>query len=402
MINETLLKLAKEYNTPLYVYDLKKVKEQINKLKKFIGIYPNIEFLYAIKANYNPHLTKEIVKQGFGIDAVSLEEVKLGILAGAKPQKIIFTGNNMTDIEMTEVHKLGVLLNIGSLSRLEKFGKKYPGSDVCVRFNPNIGYANHKYNITGGPNSKFGISYLQLDEVLKIIDEYNLNLIGIHEHIGSGWLKINAPLKALEIILEIASKLPSLKFIDLGGGFGIPYHPDENELDISKLGQKINERFTTFCKEYKRELKLILEPGRYIVCQAGHLLIEVNTIKKSPEGKIFVGTNSGMNHMIRVPLYNAHHEIINLSNSNGVIINYNICGNICESSDFFAHDRPISEIKEGDIISIKNTGAYGFVQACNYQFRPLPAEVVIDDDKIILSRKRETFEDLLKRYNLKE
>jgi diaminopimelate decarboxylase len=298
---------------------------------------------------------------------------------------------------MDEVHKLDVLLNIGSLSRLKKFGKKYPGSNICVRLNPNIGDANHKYNLTAGPDSKFGISYLYLDEVLDIIKKYNLKLVGIHQHIGSGWLKLEAPLKALDIILEIASKIPNLEFVDLGGGFGIPYSPDQSELDIEELGKKINENFVNFCKSYGKGLKLRIEPGRYVVCQAGHLLTEVNTIKKSPEGKIFIGTNSGMNHMIRVPLYDAYHVIKNISNPEGEIKQYDICGNICESSDFFAKDRKLPEIREGNILSIENTGAYGFAQACNYQFRPLPAEVVFDNE-MILSRKRETFKDLLNKY----
>lgn len=400
MKTELLLKLAKEYKTPLYVYDLNKVKEQINKLKEFEKHYPNTEFLYAIKANYNPHLTKKIIEEGFGIDAVSLEEVKLAISIGVNKDKILFTGNNMTDEEMDEIKKLGVLLNIDSLSRLEKFGKKYPESKICLRFNPNMGDSNHKYTLTGGEDSKFGIHSLQLKEALTIIKEYNLDLIGIHQHIGSGWLNINSPLKALEFILDIASKIKNLKFIDIGGGFGIPYAKNQEELDIKELSKKIGERLKEFCKSYGRDLKLRLEPGRYIVCQAGCLLVKATTIKKNPNGKIFVGVDSGINHMIRVALYQAHHNIKNLSNPNGELKTYEICGNICESSDFFAHNRKISKISEGDILSIEDTGAYGFVQSSNYQFRPLPAEVIVEDENIILSRKRETFQDLLSRYKI--
>jgi diaminopimelate decarboxylase len=398
MKNEILLKITKEYGTPIYVYDINKVKEQVEKLKKSV-IYSKTEFLYAIKANYNPFITREIINQGFGIDAVSLEEVKMGLVCGANPKNILYTESNMTDEEMEKTHNLGVLINIGSLSRLEKFGKKYSGSKVCVRFNPNIGDSNHKYNLTGGLNSKFGISYLQLNEVLNLIEKYNLKLIGIHHHIGSGWLNLKSPLKALDVILEIASKIKNLEFINLGGGFGIPYKPDQTELDIEELGKKISDKFDEFCKNYGKELILKIEPGRYIVCQAGHLLTEVNTIKKSPEGRMFAGTNSGMNHMIRVPLYDAHHEIKNISNPNGKLEKYDVCGNICESSDFFAKERDISEIREGDILSIENTGAYGFAMACNYQFRPLPSEIIVNGNKIILSRKRETFEELFNKYN---
>src|SRR3990167_248553 len=348
MNNRTLLQIAKEHMTPAYVYDLEKVREQITKLKNAFT-YSRTRFLYAIKANFNPHLVKEIVKNGFGIDAVSPEEVECGILCGAECSSIMFTGNNMSNEDMKEVHRYGALLNINSLSRLEKFGTFYPGSDVCIRFNPDIGAGNHKHNITGGEESKFGSPHSQLQDVLDIVNKYNLNLVGIHHHIGSGWLDIESPLNALEIILQLAHEIQGLEFIDLGGGLGIPYKPNEKELNIKILGNRISERFSGFCeKDYGKELELRLEPGRYVVAQAGHLLVEVTTLKENPQGRIFVGVNSGMNHMIRVPFYDAYHRIINLSNLNGKQKTYYVCGNVCESSDFFAKDRQIPEIREGD------------------------------------------------------
>ena len=398
MNKRDLLQIAKEHRTPTYVYDLEKLEKQINKLKKAFT-YPRTKFLYAVKANFNLHLVENIVKNGFGIDAVSPEEAELGIRCGAEHSSIIFTGNNMGDEDMKRAHELKVLLNIDSLSRLKKFGSSYPNSDVCVRFNPDVGAGNHHYNITGGEESKFGISYLQLQDVLKIINIHNLRLVGIHHHIGSGWLNMSSPLSALEIILELASKIQGLDFIDLGGGFGIPYKPDEEELDINRLGNKVSEMFSTFCEKYGKELELRLEPGRYVVAQAGHLLVRVTTIKENPQGKIFVGVDSGMNHMIRVPLYDAYHEIINLSNPNGEQKNYNVCGNVCESSDFFAKDRQLPFVREGDILSIEDTGAYGFAMSSNYQLRARPAEVIIyEDGTTFLSRKRETLKDILSKY----
>src|SRR3989344_4128275 len=397
MNNRTLLQIAKEHMTPAYVYDLEKVREQITKLKNAFT-YSRTRFLYAIKANFNPYLVKEIVKNGFGIDAVSPEEVECGILCGAECSSIMFTGNNMSNEDMKEVHRYGALLNIDSLSRLEKFGTFYPGSDVCIRFTTDIGAGNHKHNITGGEESKFGISHSQLQDVLDIINKYNLRLVGIHHHIGSGWLDVESPLNALEIILEVASIIPKLDFIDLGGGFGIPYKPDKEELDVNALGNQISEKFLGFCKNKDKELELRLEPGRYIVAQAGHLLVKVTTIKENPQGRIFVGVDSGMNHMIRVPLYDAYHRIINLSNQNGEQIAYDICGNVCESSDFFAKSRIISEIREGDILSIEDTGAYGFAMSSDYQLRSRPAEVIVDGNKIFLSRKREILKPLLSKY----
>jgi len=397
MNNRILLRIAEEHGTPTYVYNFKKVREQINKLKKAFT-YPKTKFLYAIKANFNSHLVKEIIGNGFGIDAVSPEEVIFGYLHGADTPSMMFTGNNMSDEDMRIVYKLKTLLNIGSLSELEKFGKFYPYSNICVRFNLGIGAGNHYYNLTGGEESKFGVPPSQLQDVLGIINKHNLKLVGIHQHIGSGWLDIESPLNALEIILELASQIKGLDFIDLGGGFGIPYKPDEKELNINELGRKISEGFAKFCRDYGKELELRLEPGRYIVAQAGYLLTKVTTIKENSHGKIFVGVNSGMNHMIRVPLYGAYHKIINLSNLKGKQKTYDICGNVCESSDFFAKERLISEIKEGDILSIEDTGAYGFAMSSNYQLRSKPTEVIVDGNKIFLSRRREKIKELLSKY----
>ncbi len=398
--SHSILDLAKQYGTPTYVYDFSIIEERVQELKKEIGIYPNTEFLYAIKANYNPHLVKEIISLGLGIDAVSLEEVKIGLACGAKKESIMFTGNNMTDQEMNEVHNLGVLLNIGSLSRLEKYGTTYPGSKVCLRFNPNIGAASHDTNITGGPNSKFGISFNDVRKSIALAKKYNLNIIGVHQHIGSGWLSTREPLLALDVILEIAEQIPNLEFVDVGGGFGVPYVDGEKRLDIKKLGQEINKKFTKFCTQYGGNLKLRFEPGRYVVAESGVLLTTVNTLKKSISKKTIVGTDTGMNHLVRVAMYGSYHPIRNISHPNGFKRKYDITGNICECADFFARDRELPEIIDGDVLSIDIAGAYGFCMASNYQFRPLPSEILVKDNKIIVIRKRQTFEDILGQYSI--
>ena len=202
--SDDVLDIVREYGTPLYLYDLAIIRERIRELQEDIGQYEKTEFLYAIKANYNPHIVKHIIALGLGIDAVSLQEVWIGLACGASVEQLLFTGNNMTDEEMHAVHELGVLLNIGSLSRLEKYGKAYPRSRVCVRFNPNIGIASHETNITGGPDSKFGISFQEVDRVIAIAKKYDLQVVGVHQHIGSGWLRIREPLLALDVILDIA------------------------------------------------------------------------------------------------------------------------------------------------------------------------------------------------------
>lgn len=393
-------KLVEQFGTPLYVYDLGIIQARIDELFATVGAYKNTQFLYAIKANFNPHIVREIIARGCGIDAVSIDEVKLGLFCGARAENILFTENNITDEEMQESIKLGALLNIGSLSRLEKFGRAYPGSRVCVRFNPNIGAGSHATNITGGPDSKFGISFTDVDAVLIIAKQYNLKIVGIHEHIGSGWLQVTEPLLALNTTLRLAHTFPDLEFVDVGGGFGVPYSPDQTRLDLKTLGEKIKARFTNFCTAYGREIQLRFEPGRYIVAESGRLLTRVNTIKQSQEGKNFVGTDTGMNHLVRVAMYDSYHPIVNISNIEGQTKVYDIVGNICECADSFARNREMNEIREGDILDIQIAGAYGMAMASHYQFRDLPAEVLIDNKNARVIRPRETFEERIKVFDI--
>ncbi|OGH66654.1 MAG: diaminopimelate decarboxylase [Candidatus Magasanikbacteria bacterium RIFCSPHIGHO2_02_FULL_41_13] len=395
-----LIKLVEQFGTPLYAYDLGVIQARIDELFATVGTYKNTQFLYAIKANFNPHIVRNIIARGCGIDAVSIDEVKLGLFCGAAAQDILFTENNITDEEMHTSMQLGVLLNIGSLSRLEKFGIAYPGSRVCVRFNPNVGAGSHTTNITGGPESKFGISFSEVDAVLIIAKKYNLKIVGIHEHIGSGWLQITEPLLALNTTLRLAHTFPDLEFVDVGGGFGVPYSPEQTRLDLKVLGEKIKARFTNFCTAYGRDIQLRFEPGRYIVAESGHLLTRVNTIKQSPEGKLFVGSDTGMNHLVRVAMYDSYHPIVNVSNPNGQTKVYDIVGNICECADFFARNREMPEIREEDILDIQIAGAYGMSMASHYQFRDLPTEVLVDGENIQVIRRRESFEERIKIFDI--
>lgn len=393
--------LLQQRGMPLYVYFEEIIEARIQELQRTVGTFANTQFLYAVKTNFNPHIVQLIIQNGFGIDAVSIEEVKMGILCGADKKNILFTENNSTDADMHEAMQLGVLLNIGSLSRLEKFGKNYPGSPVCIRFNPNVGAASHATNITGGPDSKFGISFAEVESVKAIAEKYNLKVVAVHEHIGSGWLGIEEPLLALEIILDIAKQFPDLEFVDCGGGFGVPYSPNQHRLDLKTLGEKIQQQFENFCSQYGRNLQLRFEPGRYVVAESGHLLTRVNTIKTSPEGKVFVGTDTGMNHLVRVAMYGSYHPIVNVSNENGKMKKYDVVGNICESADFFARDREIAEIREGDILDIQIAGAYGMSMASEYQFRSRPAEILVQKNgEAKLIRRRQTLEDMLNAYEL--
>jgi len=389
-------KLIEKYGSPLYVYKESTILERFQTLHDAIS-YSHKKILYAIKANPNPYIAKLLREKKCGVDAVSPGEIELALHAGFKNENILFTGNNMTETEMDFAVQKGVLLNIDSLSRMEKFGKKYPEKSICIRVNPEVIAGHHEHVITAGPKSKFGINYNQIEEIKKILQKYKLNLIGVHSHIGSGILDPNKFLLAMEVTCKIAREFDSLKFIDFGGGIGIPYKPEEKAINLQDFGKKVSAFFEKFCTEYGKKLTLILEPGRFLVAESGFLLTQVNTLKQNGERK-FAGTDSGFNQLIRPTMYGSYHPIYNASNMQGKMEKIDICGNICESGDLFARDREISKIKEGDVLAIAHTGAYGFAMASTYNFRPLPAEIIIRNKKSRLIRKRQSITELLKDY----
>lgn len=385
--------LIQKFQSPLYIYEKEVILERFQKLHDSITV-PQKKILYAIKANSNLEIAKIFKEKQCGIDAVSPGEIALALKAGFNAKDILFTGNNMTDSEMEYAVEKGVLLNIGSLSRLEKFGQKFPNREICIRINPDVEANIHKHVITAGPQSKFGINYNQTQATKEILEKYQLKLIGIHSHIGSGILESEKFLLAMRITLDVAKHFKNLEFIDFGGGLGIPYKPTEKALDLDNFGKEISGYFNEFCKEYGNALTLILEPGRFFVAESGFLLTEVNTIKYNKNRK-FAGTDSGFNHLIRPAMYSAYHPIYNASNLNGKKEILDICGNLCESGDLFARDREINEIREGDILAIAHAGAYGFSMASNYNTRPLPAEIMVADGKATIIRQRQTIEDII-------
>jgi diaminopimelate decarboxylase len=324
----------------------------------------------------------------------------MGLHSGCDPEKIMYTENNISDSEMHEAAKLGVLINFNSLTRLKKFGQSYPNSKVCLRFNPNVGAGSHDTNITGGPNCKFGISYKMIPEIKEILAIYNLNLVGIHQHIGSGWLTEKEPLIALDVILDIANQFENLEFIDFGGGFGVPYSPEEKPLDLNNLGKKFNQKMQQFNRDKSNQVKLIFEPGRFPIAESGQLITQVTAVKRMPHEKTFIGTDTGMNHLMRPALYDSYHPIENLSNPEGELETYDVVGNICECADVFAKDRELPHVSENDYLSIQIAGAYGTSMSNLYHLRSIPTELLYTKDgKIKVIRKSQTFEELLLPYS---
>ena len=392
--DESLLEFAKEYGTPLYVYDGDLVVERYRDLFKFIP-YDRLKIHYALKANYNPGLLTLLRDAGAGLDTVSPGEVVYALKLGFPRERIIYTANNMTDAEFEQVLAMDVVMNIGSLSRLRKIAKQHPGMKLCLRFNPDVCDGDNEKTMTGGDLTKFGILLESVEEVKALVKEGNLRVIGLHEHTGSGLQHAESVYQSKDNLMAIATpeNFPDLEFLDFGGGFKVPYKPEERRVDYVAMGAEIARRFTAFTERYGRRLDMLFEPGKYMVAEAGHLLTEVNTIKHN-RTRVIAGCDSGFPQLIRPVLYGAYHQIRNLSNPAGKPVVYDVCGNICETGDRFAEQRELPEIREYDILAIGNAGAYCYSMGGVYNLRPMPGEIVVSGGKVVSERRKLTTEEL--------
>ncbi|WP_228850985.1 diaminopimelate decarboxylase [Aegicerativicinus sediminis] len=394
MENNTLLKIAEEFGSPVYVYDAEKIVSQYKRLSSAFSKVKKLKINYATKALSNISVLKLFNSLGSGLDTVSIQEVQLGLKAGFNPKDIIFTPNGVSLKEIEEVSAMGVQINIDNLSILEQFGAKHPKVPVCIRINPHVMAGGNTNISVGHIDSKFGISIHQIPLLLRIVENTKMTINGIHMHTGSDILDIDVFLYASEILFDTAKHFPDLEFMDFGSGFKVPYSKGDIETNIEELGEKLTKRFNQFCKEYGKTLTLAFEPGKFLVSESGFFLTKVNVVKQTTS-TVFAQVDSGFNHLIRPMLYGSKHEIENISNPAGRERFYSVVGYICET-DTFANNRRITEISEGDILCFKNAGAYCFTMASNYNSRYRPAEVLWYKGKAHLIRKQESFEDILR------
>jgi diaminopimelate decarboxylase len=386
--------IAREFGTPLYLYDGDKIVSQLQNLKNAFSENP-VRIKYAAKALTNISILKLMKKHGAGVDVVSINEAQLALGAGFSKDDIMFTPNCVDFSEIEEGVNMGVQINLDNLSVLEKFGRKY-GSSVpcCLRLNPSIMAGGNLKISTGHSHSKFGISVFQMPQILQLVNQYKIVVNGLHIHLGSEIKDTEAFIKMSNVLFDVAKDFPDLKFIDYGGGFKVAYKEGDVITNVYDLGLKLGKAFKEFCQRYGRQLDLWIEPGKYLVSESGYLLVNANVVKFTP-AVTFVGVDSGLNHLIRPMMYDAYHEIVNLSNPNGQKKTYTIVGNICET-DTLGADRQLNEVREGDLLAIENAGAYGYSMSSNYNSRVRPAEVLVWKGKAQLIRKRETLDDLLR------
>ncbi len=389
--------LLEQYGSPLYVYDEETLRKRCQEMKNLMQ-YPNFRVNYSAKANTNVELLKIIRDEGLDVDGMSPGEMYLEMKAGFPPGRITFIGNNVSRSELQFAVDHHILVSVDSLSQLRLLGEVAQGGPVCLRINPGIGAGHHDKVVTGGKKAKFGIAIEDLNLAQEIAARYNLTITGLNHHIGSLFLESNAYLQAAAGILKLAAALPSVEMVDLGGGFGIPYHHDtEPRLDLAKLGAELDSLVQNWVAAH-RPIKIRTEPGRYVVAECGALLGTVTAVKEN-YNTFFVGTDIGFNSLVRPVMYDSYHEISIVPEQDRPYQEYDkpvyIVGQICESGDILAHDRTFPCCQEGDALIVHDAGAYGFAMASNYNSRTLPAEVLLEKNGgIRLIRKAQTLEDL--------
>ncbi|MFX1496494.1 MAG: diaminopimelate decarboxylase [Promethearchaeota archaeon] len=410
--NVNTIELTKKYGTPIYIISERIIRAKYRTLKSVLNSeYKKNQIHYAVKANSNISILKILKSEGAFFDCTSQGEINMCFSAGIAPERIIYTGNMFTDNDFQFAVKNDILINLDSFSQLERLVRVYEdlGKEkkiISFRVNPEFGAGHHVHNITAGKDIKFGILESQVIDAYKKAKDYGFLKFGIHQHIGSGIINPHDFEKATEKYLSIIKKLADslkieLEFIDFGGGLGIPYHPNTEPLDLETYKSIVLQSFKKFSyTESIGEPNFKIEPGRYLVAESCILITQVNTIKDNGY-KLFAGVDAGFNTLIRPTMYGSYHHIIPCKEKeNKSLLKYDIAGPICESGDILGRERELPKLKEGDYLTILDTGAYGYVMSSNYNSRPRPAEILISDGNIFKVREAENFDDFLKNQTI--
>lgn len=393
-------KLAERYGTPLYVYNESILRER---MREMTGLLKDDSFTvnYSIKTNANIHILRIALQEGLNADAMSPGEIHVLLEAGFPADRIFFVANNISEEEMRYAIDRGIMISLDSVSQLIRFGKINRGGKCSIRLNPGIGAGHHEKVVTAGEKTKFSISESDIDDAIRVAEKYDIKIVGVNQHIGSLFMDSELFLEAVKSFLTLAERFENLEFVDFGGGFGIPYRKlsGEKRLNLDAFSEKFTEIVFDWRKKYGRNVVFKSEPGRYIAAECGVLIGRVHAIKSNYDEK-YIGTDIGMNVLVRPSMYDSWHDIEVYRNDLPVDDldgkeEVTIVGNICETGDILASKRLLPRIKEGDIICVLDAGAYGYSMASNYNNRLRPAEVMIGTDgKDRLIRRREELQDL--------
>jgi diaminopimelate decarboxylase len=401
--------LAERFGTPLYVYDAPVIRRQIARLKEAFRTLPLTPF-YAIKANDNLAILRMMLEAGFGVDAVSPGEVFLGRTAGFPPERIWFTCSNVSDEDLLSLGDDRILINVNSMSEIDRCIRLQLSNPIAIRVNPDIGAGHHRDVVTGGFGVKFGIDLAEIDAARGTAEAGGLRIEGLHAHIGSGISEVRPLLESARTLVSLAGAFPDLRSINFGGGISVPYRPGESEFPIETYGSALGEIAGPLL--HARGLRAILEPGRFLVAESGALLARV-TAKRISSGFEWIGVDTGFNHLARPSKYGAYHHIVNASRGSEHDLRPGwkarddrteviVAGNVCESGDIFTRGdngpgaRALSRTGEGDLLAFCDAGAYGFSMASHYNARLLPAEILVDGAKVTVIRDRQSLDGLLR------
>jgi diaminopimelate decarboxylase len=401
--------LAENFDTPLYVISENRIRGNYSNLYNVLARnYKKVRIYYAAKANSNISVLQILENEGAGLDAVSPGEVSLALKAGFPARRILFTGTSVRNEELKFLTDSNVTVNVDSLSQLDRLLKIAVPNVLSVRVNPEIGAGHHDHCITAGKDTKFGLWKNDAMEAYRQAKKAGVERFGIHMHVGSGVLEVEPFVLALDKLLSIAKNVRnevgvSFEFIDMGGGLGVPYKPQEKELDLRLLSEKVLSLFKSRIEEYDLGTPFFyVEPGRYLVSDASILLTCVNTVKVTPFKK-FVGVDAGFNTLVRPVMYGSYHHILLANRLDAPEKETcDVVGPICESGDSLAKNRRLPNIQEGDLLAVLNAGAYGYSMSSQYNVRPRAAEVLVKNGKYKLVREREQLEELVSGQRIAE
>jgi diaminopimelate decarboxylase len=401
--------LAEAFDTPLYVISENRVRDNYRRLRSALTRnYEKIRVYYAAKANSNLSVLKILENEGACLDAVSPGEVFMALTTGFPAERILFTGTSVRNDELKFLADANITVNVDSLSQLDRLLKIRVPEALSVRVNPEIGAGHHDHCITAGKNTKFGLWENNAVNAYKTAKEAGVERFGIHMHVGSGVLNVEPFVLALDKLLSVAKRVHdevgvSFEFVDMGGGIGVPYKPEDNAVDLAAFSEKVLSLFKCRVDEYGLGKPFFcVEPGRYLVCDASILLTRVNTVKATPF-KRFVGVDAGFNTLVRPTMYDSYHHVLVANKLDAPEEEtYDVAGPICESGDLLARDRRLPKVEEGDLLAVLNAGAYGYAMSSQYNSRPRAAEVLVKDGKCAVTRKRETLDDLMRGQRVAE
>ncbi len=392
--------LVREYGSPLYVYNENILRRSCRDMRSLINL-PQVKVCYSAKANANPHLLRIVRSEGLFVDSMSPGELALNKLAGFKREEIFYVCNNVSAEELANAAANSNLVSVDSISQLETFGRVAPGSEVMVRLNPGMGLGHHEKVITGGKKTKFGINPEDYPAMRALCVKYNLKLVGLNQHVGSLFMDADAFLQSVNWMLETAEGFEGLKYIDFGGGYGIPYrkYAGEPRLDIVAFSQKCTAAVKAWVAKTGYAGEFIIEPGRYVPAESGLLLGTVTATKNNGPTR-YACTDVGFNILPRPMLYDAFHDVEIYRPEGGAPKGADmpqaIVGNICETGDILHKNYVLPEIEKDDLLGFLDAGAYCYAMASSYNQRVRPAEVLITSGgDVKLIRRRETVEDLL-------